>query len=133
MTSLFYFIFLFLVVFAEGSNIFSPDKKIRLLESIKIKDEEEKKEALKGLLSMLLIEVFYGLFSIIGLMTDQWVAFVVLFLLSIVVAPLKHVAPTYARILDGIISLPLGLFIVINYFHLHMDSMMIMDFVRSIF
>ena len=58
----------------------------------------------------------YLIWNLFGLLTGQWVLFVILLLLSLL--PKNNVFLTF---LNGFISLAILIFLVINQYHLHID------------
>lgn len=62
------------------------------------------------------VNVIYFLACIVGLMSSQWVCFILILILSLFSK--RHIV---WRIIDGVISIMVLLFVILNKYHFHID------------
>lgn len=62
------------------------------------------------------VGTFYFFFCFVGLMSSQWYGFVAIIILALI--PKKWLA---WRIIDGLLSIAILLFILLNKYHFHID------------
>lgn len=62
------------------------------------------------------VNVVYFLVCIVGLMSSQWICFLVILALSPISK--RHIS---WRIIDGVISIMILLFVILNKYHFHID------------
>ena len=128
MKELFY-LFTAAVLMYELKVLSSPKRYLELLNGVK-KISKEKKEGLEVKLTrkqslFLLFNSLYLIWGFIGLMTFNWVIFLVLLILSII--PTKHYLQC---IFDSLITISLLIFAFINTFHLKIN---LYEFILSLF
>lgn len=110
-------------ILLELVSISSPRRVGKVFKFVK---ERGDKEFPTHYAVFLLIHVMYLIWGFVGLMSSQWVLFLAFILFSCI--PLKKY--TWYRVFDGIISLLIVLFILVNAYHLHID---VLGWVKSIF
>ena len=62
------------------------------------------------------LNVVYYLSCVVGLMSSQWICFIILLALSLISK--RHIS---WRIIDGVISILILLFVILNKYHFHID------------
>lgn len=109
---LFYFLFLVFAIEEEGKSVTRPAEKIkRKMRYRKFKEGEEEK-----LPAEFLVPFLYNIFIIVGILSSQWVFFLILYLTGFI--PKKTET---AYVMDGIFSLSIIFLIILNRFHLHIN------------
>jgi hypothetical protein len=89
-------------------------KKVALFSaSLKAKKASELTDTQKGFLFMMLL---YYIWIMVGLLSSQWVLFLFFVIISFI--PKKHFI---LRLMDGMVSVAILVFIMINAYHLHID------------
>lgn len=132
MTHLFYFTTL-LFLCNKLSCIVSPIEKTketrRFLHLFKINKgrewsdyDEELKKFIKGKLYLFIV----ALWGFIGLFTSQWIIFLSLFVFNIILSLIQKttrysILYTIIGWCSAMIQFLVGIFIIINYYHLHID------------
>jgi hypothetical protein len=113
MTTLFYFLAIFpllyeMIVIADIKKVHNfimnmKDKPVSLM------TEKEK--------NFTILHFFYFIWGVIGIFTINWPIFSLLFFLSLI--PTKNM---YLRMLDSFLTFLVLIFILINYFHLNINT-----------
>lgn len=62
------------------------------------------------------LNAVYYLSCVVGLMSSQWICFIILLALSLISK--RHIS---WRIIDGVISILILLFVILNKYHFHID------------
>lgn len=133
MSDLFYLIFLFATFFAEYPTIFAPlestERQKRIKDLVK-KNEENKKigKVRERMLSKDVLSIFISLtyifVCVIGLLSSQWLGFLLIIFLGFVLYPLRKLLyykslQAMLTSIQGIVSFIISILIVLNKYHFH--------------
>ena len=113
MNHIFYFLAIFPIIW-ESLTITSTRKVSEFIKSSATSEYKDKTSNQKVYTFLVL---GYILWVIIGLFSSQWVLFLTLFIMAYII-PKRWLI---TRFLDGVISLGILIFMVINVYHLHID------------
>lgn len=114
MTTLFYFLTIFPLVF-EMMVVADTKKVHNFVMNIKdIKDVSNMTDKQKN---FVVLQFLYFFWTIIGLFTINWPVFSLIFFLALI--PQKNI---YVRMLDGFLTFLILFFILINHFHLNINT-----------
>jgi hypothetical protein len=113
MTTLFYFLAIFpllyeMMVVADTKKIHNFITNMKDKEVSNMTDKEK---------NFSILQFLYFVWTIIGLFTINWPVFSLIFFLALI--PQKNI---YVRMLDGFLTFLVLLFILINYFHLNINT-----------
>lgn len=114
MTYLFYFPAFIAILWELMYGVLSPKRTHSFVKSFKGKKFDDLTSSQK---SVSVCMIFYMIWVLVGLMSSQWVIFIALLLVSILI-PKKILI---IRWIDSLISLALLIFLILNKFHLHID------------
>lgn len=112
MGHIFYFMAIFAIVF-ELQVLFNTRGYLEFVESINNKEKDKKPDFKQS--TFILLSFFYLIWGFTGLMTSQWVLFLVLIILSFI----PKGKGTILRKIDAILSFVILMFILLNKYHLH--------------
>lgn len=113
MTTLFYFLAIFLLLYEM--LVVADTKKIHNF-IMNIKDEQVSDMTDKQK-NFIIFQFLYFVWTIIGLFTINWPVFSLIFFLALI--PQKII---FVRMLHGFLTFMILLFILINYFHLNINT-----------
>lgn len=114
MTTLFYFLTIFPLIY-EMMVVADTKKVHNFVMNIKdIKDVSNMTDRQKN---FIVLHFLYFFWFIIGLFTINWPVFSLIFFLALI--PQKNI---YVRMLDGFLTFLILLFILINHFHLNINT-----------
>lgn len=126
MKTLFYFLTIFPLMF-EMMVIADAKKYKNFFENIKKKESLDMTNKEKN---YVILQALYFIWNIIGLLTDSWPLFALLFFLALI---LKKGNIFIVR-LDAFLSFLILLFILINYFHLNINiGESLVEYLKSFF
>lgn len=108
-----FYILTLLPLLMEVKTFLSPIKTTAFVKSIKGKKWEEQTDKQKAFTAF---QLFYIVWTIIGLFSFQWPLFLSMFCLGFF--PKKHFI---LRLIDSLITIILLLFLIINAYHLKID------------
>lgn len=128
MDYIFYFIFLLVLSLVENPRIFNITAHIELRK--KIKNEEFGPEQFY----YTILYILYFILGVMGFLTSQWLGFLILFLSGFLLSLIKKISKseTFEKtilIIDAIISVFIGLFIVLNKFHFQIPNKEILNWI----
>lgn len=117
MEHIYYFLLLCFAIFVEWQHIFYADKVVDLRKNM---NNEEWKKANKDYYRWFAFLSFvYSFLVLIWFFSFQWWAFLLFFILSFVKTALPK--KTFIEKIDGIVSLCIVIFMVLNAFHFHIN------------
>ena len=134
MDYIFYFIFLLVLVIWNYAKIFSPggmlELRERMIQNTKTNALNEKIGKIKEKLSSddlfwIYNQVFYIVLVLMGILTSQWLGFLALLFIGLIAYTIRKL-PYFKKlqivwcVIDGVMCLLIGLFIVLNKFHFHL-------------
>jgi hypothetical protein len=113
MTTLFYFLTIFPLLY-EMIVVADTKKVHNFITNMKDKDVSVMTDKEKN---FSILQFLYFVWTIIGLFTVNWPLFSLIFSLALI--PKKNI---YVKMLDGFLTFLVLLFILINYFHLNINT-----------
>jgi hypothetical protein len=121
MTTLFYFLAIFPLLY-EMLVVADTKKVHNFIMNMKDKQVSDMTDKQKN---FSILQFLYFVWTIIGLFTTNWPVFSLIFFLALI--PQKII---FIRMLDGFLTFIILLFILINYFHLNINTS---DYFLSLF
>lgn len=118
-----FYLFGILALMFELMTVWNPIKVSKFYERLKEAHKKEgdfKTKYSDTQRTYLRLDIGYITWTIVGLMSSQWVLFMALFLLGMLTAGLKKLSPAF-RWINAVISAALIAFIMINAYQLHID------------
>lgn len=116
MTLLFYALFFISIFILEAGAFLNPELLLASLKEAEEYPAKIKKDKTTKLPSAYIFEAIYLVFLLIGLITSQWLLFLLIILISFI--PKK--AAWWIKI-DSALSIIIAFAIIFNKFHLHID------------
>jgi hypothetical protein len=113
MTTLFYFLAIFPLMY-EISTMGNMTKSHNFIMNLKNKEVSDFTEKEKN---FSILQFLYFVWTVIGLFTVNWPVFSLIFFLALL--PQKNM---YLRLIDTFLTFLILLFIIINYFHLEINT-----------
>jgi hypothetical protein len=113
MTTLFYFLAIFPLMF-EMMIVGNTKKSHNFIMNMKDKEVSDMTEKEKN---FSILQFLYFVWTVIGLFTVNWPVFSLIFFLALI--PQRNI---YLRLIDAFLTFLVLLFIIINYFHLNINT-----------
>lgn len=113
MTTLFYFLAIFPLMYEMMivGNIKKSHNFIMNLKDKEVSDMTDKEK------NFVILQFFYFIWTVIGLFTVNWPVFSLIFFLALI--PQRNI---YLRLVDAFLTFLVLFFIIINYFHLNINT-----------